>query len=293
MDIPKLDELIEATFNAIKQLGGSGTVQEINDSVAKLLNLSDEVIDCPHSASGNQSEVNYRNGWALTYLKNFGAITNSTRGVWSITSNFLDQKNIDSREVVSFFRKQRISQIKLPDKQLESAEIAKPEDNDTTNDDVDFPDENKPWREHLSTVLTNMEPYAFERLAQRLLRESGFTQVTVTPRSNDGGIDGTGKMKINGIFSYKVAFQCKRYKGLVGVGEIRNFRGSLTADIEKAVLITTGTFARTAREEACTPGKQQIDLIDGEELLTMLAILGLGVHEVKSYEIDEEFFKKI
>ena len=74
---------------------------------------------------------------------------------------------------------------------------------------------------------------------------------------------------------------------------IRDFRGSLTTDIEKGVLITTGAFSKAAREEASNPGKQQIDLIDGEELISKIAEFGIGVREVKSYEVDEEFFKKI
>ena len=142
-------------------------------------------------------------------------------------------------------------------------------------------------------VLQNMDPYGFERLSQRLLRECGFTQVEVTKKSGDGGIDGTGKLRINGIFSFNVAFQCKRYKGMVGAGEIRDFRGSLTTDIEKGVMITTGSFSKAAREEASNPGKQQIDLIDGEEFMSKIAEYGIGVKPVTTYEIDEEFFKKI
>ncbi len=138
-----------------------------------------------------------------------------------------------------------------------------------------------------------MDPYGFERLTQRLLRECGFVQVEVTKKSGDGGIDGTGKLKINGIFSFNVAFQCKRYRGQVGAPEIRNFRGSLTTDIEKGIFITTGTFSKQAKEEASNPGKQQIDLIDGEEFINKIAEYGIGVREVKTYEIDEEFFHKI
>ena len=115
----------------------------------------------------------------------------------------------------------------------------------------------------------------------------------MTKKSGDGGIDGTGKLKINGIFSFNVAFQCKRYKGIVGPGEVRDFRGSLTTNIEKGVLITTGTFSKAARDEACSPGKQQIDLIDGEEFINKIVEYGIGVREVKAYEIDEEYFKKI
>lgn len=142
-------------------------------------------------------------------------------------------------------------------------------------------------------ILLNMDPYAFERLSQRLLRECGFVQVAVTKKSGDGGIDGAGKLKINGIFSFRVAFQCKRYKGSVGSAEIRDFRSSLTTDIEKGIFITTGTSSNAAREEAATPGKKQIDLIDGEEFMDKIAEFGIGVKEVVTYEVNEVFFASI
>ena len=139
----------------------------------------------------------------------------------------------------------------------------------------------------------SMDPYAFERLTQRLLRESGFTDVEVTKRSGDGGIDGYGKLKINGIIGFNIAFQCKRYQGTVGAPEIRDFRGSLTRNIEKGLFVTTGTFSSAAKEEAANIGKQQIDLIDGEALLDMLAEYSIGLKEVKDYEVDEEYFASI
>lgn len=52
-------------------------------------------------------------------------------------------------------------------------------------------------------------------------------------------------------------------------------------------------FSKAAVEEAAAPGKQQIDLIDGEEFITKLAEFGIGVKEVKDYDIDEEFFAKL
>ena len=125
------------------------------------------------------------------------------------------------------------------------------------------------------------------------MRECGFTDVIVTKSSGDGGIDGYGKLKINGIISFNIAFQCKRYQGVVGSPEIRDFRGSLTKNIEKGVFITTGTFSKAAQEEAENPGKQQIDLINGEDFIDMLADYSIGLTEVKDYEIDEEFFAKI
>src|SRR3546814_10321340 len=68
------------------------------------------------------------------------------------------------------------------------------------------------WQDTLLSVLRRMDPAAFERLAQRLLRESGFVQVEVTGRSGDGGIDGTGILRLS-LMSFHVLFQCKRYQG--------------------------------------------------------------------------------
>ena len=98
---------------------------------------------------------------------------------------------------------------------------------------------------------------------------------------------------MNGLFSFNVAFQCKRYSGVVGAGEVRDFRGSLNNNIEKGLLITTGTFSKSAKLEAADPGKRLIDLMDGEELIDKIVEFSIGVREVKDYEIDEEFFKKI
>ena len=63
------------------------------------------------------------------------------------------------------------------------------------------------------THLRSMPPDAFERLSQRILRESGFTEITVTGRSGDGDIDGTGILRLQGIVSFHVHFQWKRYQG--------------------------------------------------------------------------------
>ena len=280
--IPNYATLIEATFSALKILGGSGKNDEINSKVAEILELSNEVQDIPHLNSSSLSEVNYRCAWARTILKNYGALENSARSVWTIKPEFTDIDSVDGA-IVEKFRNIKSEKTQKFDTAEEKME----------EQGVDVPEEVKPWRKRLYEVLINMDPYGFERLTQRVLRECGFTNVVVTKKSGDGGIDGTGKLKINGIFSFNIAFQCKRYQGSVGAGDIRDFRGSLTTDIEKGVFITTGSFSKPAIEEACNPGKQQIDLIDGEEFITKLAEFGIGVKEVKDYEIDEQFFAKI
>ena len=280
--IPNYATLIEATFSALKMLGGSGKNDEINSKVAEILELSNEVQDIPHLNSSSLSEVNYRCAWARTILKNYGALENSARSVWTIKPEFTGIDSVDGA-IVEKFRNIKSEKTQKFDTTEEKME----------EQGVDVPEEVKPWRKRLYEVLINMDPYGFVRLTQRVLRECGFTNVVVTKKSGDGGIDGTGKLKINGIFSFNIAFQCKRYQGSVGAGDIRDFRGSLTTDIEKGVFITTGSFSKPAIEEASNPGKQQIDLIDGEEFITKLAEFGIGVKEVKDYEIDEQFFAKI
>ena len=283
-NVPGYSVLIEATFAALKELGGSGKNKEINDKAAEILNLQDNVLAIPHLNSSSLSEVNYRLAWARTLLKNHGALENSARSVWSITAGFSDKEKVDGEYI---------------EKNCRNLSTKKPADSDESLDKqmeeagIDVPDEIRPWRKKLYEVLISMNPYSFEKLTQRLLRECGFDDVKVTKKSGDGGIDGTGKLKINGIFSFNIAFQCKRYQGSVGAPDIRDFRGSLATDIEKGLFITTGSFSKQAIEEASNPGKKQIDLIDGEEFITKLAEYGIGVREVKDYDIDEDYFAKI
>ena len=272
---PNYQFFIRPTIDALHQLGGSGANSEIYKKVIQITQLPEDIIDEMHNFT--MTEVEYKLMWARTYLKNYGAVENSKQGVWVLTTKgaaLAKQENLDIKEIIRFTNNK----------------------NSTTKDlDSDFDSftESKSWREQITDILLNMNPYAFEKLAQRLLRECGFSDVEVTKRTGDGGIDGTGKLRINGIFSFNVAFQCKRYKGSVSAGEIRDFRGSLSTNIEKGVLITTGFFTRAALEEASSEGKRLIDLMDGEDLINKLAEYGIGLNEVKSYEVDMDFFNSL
>lgn len=286
--IPRYTDLILPTFLALKELGGSGKNDEILSSVIQDLGLSDEIVDFPHKDSTSMSELSYQLAWARTYLKKYGVIENSARCVWSILPEFTQETTLDAKKIV-----QTVVQKDAEQRQSRS-ELSDNTDEDIPEDDgIGIPDEVKPWRQRLREILQTMDPYGFERLTQRILRECGFSQVEVTKKSGDGGIDGTGKLRMNGLFSFNVAFQCKRYSGVVGPGDVRDFRGSLNNNIEKGLLITTGTFSKSAKQEAADPGKRLIDLMDGEELIDKIVEFSIGVREVKDYEIDEEFFQKI
>jgi len=287
--IPKYKKLLNPTFFALKKLGGSGKNEEIVEQIIQDLGIPDDVADITHCGNPNKTELSYQADWARTYLKKYGVIDNSARSVWAIKPDYVDVDILDENKIVRIVSKS----IRENGLTKHQPSYDYPQDDEEKNDYIEYPDELKPWREQLADILQHMDPYGFERLAQRVLRECGFTQVRVTQKSSDGGIDGTGKLRINGIFSFNVAFQCKRYKGAVGAPEIRDFRGSLTTDIEKGVMITTGTFTKAAKQEASNLGKKQIDLIDGEDFITKIAEYGIGVKPVTTYEIDEEFFKKI
>jgi len=274
-DCPQIPFFFVPTLKALDELGGSGSNEEIYNRVITNTQLSTDVINIMHNFT--MTEVEYRLFWARTYLKNYGAIENSKHRVWSLTAKgtkMLKEENIDIKEIYSFTQKKRGKSKPSPEECLVESESVN-------------------WREQITDRLRHLEPYAFERLAQRLLRECGFSDVQVTKRSGDGGIDGIGKLRIQGIFSFNVAFQCKRYKGQVGAPAIRDFRGALGTNIEKGVLITTGAFTKAAKDEASSEGKRLIDLMDGEELINKLAEYGIGLNEVKSYEIDEDFFNSL
>lgn len=266
--MPKYNDLINPTFKALKELGGSGNTNEINAKVIEMENYSENLLS--EMQNEYQSKIEYRIARARSDLKKYGVVDNTARRVWVIKKEYENEESIDLKEIKRNFLPTNSSETKIDIDEL------KPEEE---------------WKIKLKNILNNMNPFAFEKLTQLLLRESGFSEVEVTKKTGDGGIDGYGILKINEIISFKLAFQCKRYKGIVSPKEIRDFRGSMTTDIEKGLFITTGIYSRAAIKEAEADGKKRIDLINGEELLNKLAELQLGIKEEKVYVIDEEFFQ--
>lgn len=286
MEVPTFDQLMLPLFRAIKELGGSASIAEIEEKVGELLQLSEEALEQPHNAkNSNQTEFQYRLAWARTYLKQFGLLENSQRGIWVIAADKRDIEEFDPQIVVREVREQHRR------KRDERTQVAAEPDVET-----DVPDEAEVWRQTLHRVLTEViTPDAFERLVQRLLRESGFVHVEVTGRSGDGGIDGKGIAKMSGLLSFHVHFQCKRYTGSVSASHVRDFRGAMVGRADKGLLITTGSFTRDAVREATRDGAPPLDLIDGDELAERLRTLGLGVATkiVEEVTIDEEWFRTI
>jgi restriction system protein len=279
--VPTFDSMLLPTIQALQILGGSGTTEEIYDKVVQILNVPDKVLEIPHGST-SQSEVEYRLAWSRTYLKKYGLLQNSSRGVWSLVSTAINLDDLDAKEIVKAVREADKNKVTPSDPATDAVESIE------TLEEL-------AWHQQLHKMLLSLEPSAFERLAQRLLRESGFIQVQVTGKSGDGGIDGVGIARINGFLSFHVLFQCKRYQGSVTAGQVRDFRGAMQGRTDKGLFITTGTFTRDAIKEATRDGAPPIDLIDGEQLVQRLKELGLGVKitMIESVEVDTNWFTKI
>jgi restriction system protein len=283
VNVPTFDKFMNPAIQALKQLGGSGTIEEINSTVSEIAKLSDEQLEVLHDPEkGSQTEVEYRLAWARTYLKKYGVLENSSRGVWALTPKGRQLDQVNPQAVRRFVQNQK----------KKSKPVVVEED-----ELVDETDVETSWRDELLATLLKMEPSAFERLVQRLLRESGFIQVEVTGQSGDGGIDGKGIMRLGGLLSFHVIFQCKRYQGAVSVSQVRDFRGAMVGRADKGLLITTGNFTKDAVREATRDGAPAIDLIDGDLLLDKLKELGLGITtekiEVEKVTVDEEWLLSI
>lgn len=283
-NIPTFDELIVPTLAALKKLGGSGSIEEINETVYGVAKISEDTLRILHSENGLLTEIDYRLAWSRTYLKKFGLIDNSSRGVWSLNSSELDITNIDSDKIVKAVRDAH-----------KNAEPKKKTDKIAETEILEEETESTSWKEQLLDTLFNIAPDAFERLAQRLLRESGFIQVEVTGKTGDGGIDGKGIVRISGFLSFHVIFQCKRYRGSITPSQIRDFRGAMQGRADKGLFITTGTFTRDAIKEATRDGAPPIDLIDGELLCDKLKEFKLGVQTelIESVNIKTDWFKHL
>ncbi len=275
MAVLKYDDLFNPLLQALHELGGSASVSEMEEKVAVILKLTDKEISEIHK--GNRTKLSYRLAWARNYLKRYRLLENSSRGVWSLTPKGNAVKQVNKDEVNKFVKSLDLN-----------AEVS-----GGINIITDKIVKQIVWQDELLEILKKLSPAEFEKLCQRILREAGFIQVKVTGRSGDGGIDGTGIVRVGGFLGFRVIFQCKRYQGTVSSQQVREFKGTMVGRADKGLLITTGSFSREAKSEASRDGSPPIDLVEGEELVEKMKELNLGVQIRKEeiVEIDHEWFK--
>jgi restriction system protein len=269
-ELPKYDDLFKLTLEVLTKLGGSGSIEELDDAMIAAIGASQQQLDLTYPKSG-AAVLPDRMSWARSFLKLAGLVTNPKRGVWVLTEEgrtAANKSNAELKQVVSAAYKASIAAKKAA--QASAGSGSEQEVGEGTLG----------WSELLLQRIQTIDAGAFERLGQRLLRESGFTRVEVSGKSGDGGIDGAGVLRVN-LISFQVLFR-KRWKGSVGSEVVRNFRGAMQGRADKGLIITTGTFTADARKEATRDGAPAIDLIDGDALCALMKDLGLGCRSRKS-----------
>jgi restriction system protein len=272
-------------IDALKQLGGSARPAEARERIVKNLGVSEELQT--EVTSNGRARFDNRVAWARFYLAKAGLIDASRRGVWSLTEKGRAIETLTPSDAADLFkavaaqfhggRSEEVNEV-----EAETEHDAPPEETASviTGD----------HRQQIIVLLRSLPSSGFERFCQRLLRESGFQHVTVTGKSNDGGIDGIGILQVNPLVSFKVLFQCKKYAGTVTPSQVRDFRGAMMGRADKGIILTTGSFTSEAQREALRDGVPPIELVDGERLVGMLEELELGLSPIKAYRIDPDFF---
>ena len=183
------------TILALRDLGGSGNITEIEAKVLKD-NEFTEAQQAELIPSGKSTKIAYYLAWARTNLKRIAAAENPAPAVWTLTKL---GKSLTEEKCNQLGREWKAEPIDGPGPPRPHEEN---------------------WKTSLLRRLKDLSPKAFERLAQRLLREAGFRNVEVVGQTGDGGIDGVGVYPLS-LVSFTVYFQCKRYQGSVSSGAVQ------------------------------------------------------------------------
>lgn len=231
MKYPQHFRFIIPIISILKELGGSGKPSEVSDKVIETVDLSEEELS--QTIKSGASKVVNQIHWAKLLLVKAGYMDSSKRGVWTLAEKGQKAETTDAllKELYSFRKEwhKKYREKRLQEKQDEVEKVIDEETEEPQPVVVSYRDE-------LQSILLNMPPAGFERICQRLLRESGFEQVTVTGKSGDGGIDGIGTLQVNPFVSFKVLFQCKRYQGAVSASQVRDFRGAMLGRADKGII---------------------------------------------------------
>ena len=279
---PQFLRYVRPVVETLRELGDSGTPTEVTERVIQRMRLSER--EQEETTSNGQSRVRNQIGWARFYLVKAGHVDASQRGVWGLT---------DAGRKAALDDDSVLSMIKSVAAQFPRREPDRETSGDADTDErEDMIEDGLDYRGQLIAKLRELPPAGFERICQRLLRESGFQRVVVTGKSGDGGIDGHGVLEINPLVAFRVLFQCKRYgdNKPVTPSHVRDFRGAMQGRADRGLILTTGTFTRDARTEATRDGVPTIELVDADKLVTMFERATLGLKPKQTYELDVSFF---
>jgi restriction system protein len=275
----RVAKFINPVLNAIKKLGGSARPAEVCATVIKDMGLETSPM-LEQTLKSGVSKFENKIAWVRWHLVLAGYIDRSHRGVWTLTEKGRNSAALSDAQIHQLL----LDVQRQSKKEREAAEGESPDATDSEEQEL----EESGYKTQVLDIVRGLPASGFERLCQRLLRESGFERVEVTGRPADGGIDGIGVLK--------VLFQCKRYSGTVSASQVRDFHGAMQGRADKGIILTTGSFSAEALKEAVRDGVPPIELVDGEHLVELFERLELGlakkVTQRVTYDVDPGFFEE-
>ena len=289
-------------LDAMREKGGQARPREIYDAVAQNLNLSEE----ERTVTNKNGYPRFENqiAWARSYLVKTGYLDSPSRGVWRLTDKGKEAR-LDGPDIDLIWR--RVMEMNALAKakagtEIETVTETVPEPEASMKDEEDEviapSPQTSPYSDHrpsLITLIGSMTPAGFEDFCSELLARVGVEDVQTTRHSKDGGIDGTGRLRINEFVSQPIAFQAKKFDGSgrkVSSEEIQRFRGAIGGHIAKGIFFTTTTFSEDAKREAKALGKIELELVDLDRILEICETYEIGLTEQKILITEPSFFER-
>lgn len=289
-------------LDAMREKGGQARPREIYDAIAQNLSLSEE----ERTVTNKNGYPRFENqiAWARSYLVKTGYLDSPSRGVWRLTDKGKDAQ-LDGPDIDLIWR--RVMEMNALAKAKAGTEVAAAIDavpgretfiKDEDDEIIAPSPQTSPYSDHrpsLITLIGSMTPAGFEDFCSELLARVGVEDVLTTRHSKDGGIDGTGRLRINEFVSQPIAFQAKKYDvsgRKVSSEEVQRFRGAIGGHIAKGIFFTTTTFSEDARREARALGKIEIELVDLDRILEICETYEIGLIEQKILVTEPSFFER-
>lgn len=314
VELPKFYEFIPSILTYLSDRTPH-TNKEIYSAVAERYPLSEDQLR-PNLPNGKRPVYVDRISWGLTYLKMFGAVDSPRRGQQVISDEGLKlvesyPNGIPADVVAHIVRSARSTRERSQSDSSEQDPQETPKTVAVTTAPVEVSDSTP--QELIDESITQIEsalthdilervramsPTAFEHLVVDVLLAMGYGgpagRGTVTPASNDGGVDGIIDQDALGLS--KIYVQAKRYAkdNVVSRPDLQNFVGAMHGKATQGVFITSSSFTSGARGYAeDLGGGVSLVLIDGERLARLMVKYGVGVQVARTYTImklDEDFF---
>lgn len=237
-------------LDAMREKGGQARPREIYEAIAHNLNLSEE----ERTVTNRNGYPKFENqiAWARSYFVKTGYLDSPSHGIWRLTDKG-KEAHLDGPDIDSIYRRvMEMNALAKAGTEMETTAKSVLETEASTEDEAIAPSpQTSPYSDHrpaLITLLGSMTPAGFEDFCSELLARVGVEDVQTTRYVKDGGIDGTGRLRINEFVSQPIAFQAKKLDGSgrkVSSEEIQRFRGAIGGHIAKGIFLPRQLFQKT------------------------------------------------